>query len=445
MIFFRIYGAGGEGQWVHVNKVLKRLGLERVTENESGTADLIWAHDYPFTKLRQKILSLKPHQKVNHFPGCGFITNKVDFATTRMKYVPSAFKLPRDRENFKDFAMKNPKKLFVVKHHQHRNIKIKRVDEIDLNDNLTFVQEFVENPLLIDGHKFDIGVYTIITSVDPLRIYIYYGDILFRYCPQKYYPFDPENVDKYIVGDDYLPTWEIPSLSRFYSTLGFGMKSSFDAYMRVKGRDPQKIWDQVEDAIRVAVLEKEPLIKDIVQRFKNKQSFFEMVRFDLIVDDDLAVYNIEANMSPNLSSAHFKQNSLLYEQVIYNVLNLVGVGHYLSRESFAKFDYDSESMLATDKNIMVNGDICVQPPCSETCSPVECQLCKTCLTSSDIVELKRAYREHVNRGDTKRIFPAHIDPSKAIDDDEMFEKLSPKNQMITRWFHGKCLADSGWC
>lgn len=419
--------------------------MERVTENEMETADLLWAHDYPFTKLRPKILSLKPHQKVNHFPGCGYITNKVDFATTNMKYVPRAFKLPKDRDDFKAYAVENPKKLFVVKHHQHRNIKIKRIDEINLNDNLTFVQEFVENPLLIDGHKFDIGVYTIITSVDPLRVYIYYGDILFRYCSQKYYPFDPENVDKYIVGDDYLPTWEIPSLSRFYNTLGFGMKSSFDAFMRVKGRDPEKIWAQVEDAIRITILEKEPLIKDILQRYRYKQNFFEMARFDLIVDDNLAVYNIEANMSPNLSSAHFKQNSLLYEQVIYHALNLVGVGHYLSRESFERFNQDSEAMLTSEKNIMVNGDVCAQMPCAETCSPVECQLCKTCLTSSDVLELKRAYQEHVNRGDTRRIFPARIDPKKPIDEHEMFQKLSPKNQMMARWFHGKCKSDSSWC
>lgn len=61
-----------------------------------------------------------------------------------------------------------------------------------------------------------------------------------------------------------------------------------------------------------------------------------MMRFDLVVDNDLKVYLMEANMSPNLSSAHFQQNTLLYEQVIYNILNLVGVGSYLHRESLQK-------------------------------------------------------------------------------------------------------------
>lgn len=61
-----------------------------------------------------------------------------------------------------------------------------------------------------------------------------------------------------------------------------------------------------------------------------------MMRFDLVIDDKLKVHLLEANMSPNLSSAHFLQNTLLYEQVIYNLLNLVGVGSTLHRESLRK-------------------------------------------------------------------------------------------------------------
>lgn len=61
-----------------------------------------------------------------------------------------------------------------------------------------------------------------------------------------------------------------------------------------------------------------------------------MMRFDLVIDDALKVYLLEANMSPNLSSAHFQQNTLLYEQVIYNLLNLVGIGSTIHRESLRK-------------------------------------------------------------------------------------------------------------
>lgn len=70
-----------------------------------------------------------------------------------------------------------------------------------------------------------------------------------------------------------------------------------------------------------------------LKNYRHKRNYFEMMRFDLIVDDNLRVYLMEANMSPNLSSAHFLPNQLLYEQVIYSLMNLVGIGSALHRES----------------------------------------------------------------------------------------------------------------
>lgn len=57
-----------------------------------------------------------------------------------------------------------------------------------------------------------------------------------RFCPNKYHPFDPDVQDKYVVGDDYLPTWKVPSLAPFYNDFGFGMKGSFDAWLRAQDK-----------------------------------------------------------------------------------------------------------------------------------------------------------------------------------------------------------------
>lgn len=143
---------------------------------------------------------------------------------------------------------------------------VRNVSEIRFDDADSFLQEFVEDPFLVDGHKFDIGVYVTITSVDPLRVYIYGGDVLFRYCPLPYYPFDAGQLDKYVVGDDYMPTWEVPSLAHSYTKLGYGMRDAFDAYVRLQGHKPEVIWDRVEDAIRMAVLAKEKHIVDAVRQ-----------------------------------------------------------------------------------------------------------------------------------------------------------------------------------
>lgn len=329
---FWIYAKSNDTSYLkHVYAVLQRLGFQE-SNNESDW-DLLWAHDYPFRVLSASLIKLREHQRVNHFPGCGYITNKVDLSTTRGgRYIPAAFKMPDDQQAFLDYAKSNPEKQFVQKLNDHRGIRIHTRNDANFTAG-TFIQEFIQRPFLVDGYKFDIGVYTVITSVDPLRVYVYKGDVLFRFCPVKYYPFDSENLDKYIVGDDYLPIWNVPSLKKYYTELGFSMKDSFDAYVREQGQNPAEMWDRVYDAIREVALMKEAQIREVSKRFGNGRNFFELVRFDLALDEDLNVYMMEANMSPNLSSAHYPPNQLLYEQVIFNTFALVGIGKRTRRES----------------------------------------------------------------------------------------------------------------
>lgn len=43
---------------------------------------------------------------------------------------------------------------------------------------------------------------------------------LYRFCPQVYHPFDPLIVDKYVVGDEYVPTWQVLYMrNSFYSQI----------------------------------------------------------------------------------------------------------------------------------------------------------------------------------------------------------------------------------
>lgn len=327
-----VYTKGNDtGYLKHVHAVLQRLGFQE--GNNQSDWDLLWAHDYPFRVLSPSLRKLQQHQRVNHFPGCGYITNKVDLSTSRNgRYIPAAFKMPEDQQAFLDYARSNPAKRFVQKSNDHRGIRIRGSDDANFTAD-TFVQEFIERPFLVDGYKFDIGVYTVITSVDPLRVYVYKGDVLFRFCPIEYYPFDPEILDKYVVGDDYLPIWNVPSLKKYYTELGHSMKDSFDAYVREQGKNPEEMWDKAYDAIREVALMKEAQIREVSKRFGNGRHFFELVRFDLALDEDLNVYMMEANMSPNLSSAHYPPNQLLYEQVIFNTLALVGIAKRIRRES----------------------------------------------------------------------------------------------------------------
>lgn len=72
---------------------------------------------------------------------------------------------------------------------------------------------YKDYPLLFNIHtclrKFDFGIYVVITSIEPLRVYVYNGDILLRFCSENYLPLNVKNVNKYVVGDDYTPLWEV--------------------------------------------------------------------------------------------------------------------------------------------------------------------------------------------------------------------------------------------
>ena len=49
----------------------------------------------------------------------------------------------------------------------------------------SIASEYIDNPLLIDGYKFDLRIYVAITSITPLRIYIY-EEGLVRLATVKY-------------------------------------------------------------------------------------------------------------------------------------------------------------------------------------------------------------------------------------------------------------------
>ncbi|WAR20619.1 TTL15-like protein [Mya arenaria] len=118
----------------------------------------------------------------------------------------------------------------------------------------------------------------------------------------------------------------------------------------------------------------------------DKRNFFELVRFDFVLDEDLKLFLMEVNMSPNLSTNHFKGNKRLYQHVI---------------------DNDADEMLASDKEITVFSEWCSASECQGTtkCSVTKCRLCSHCLELSLRTSLKDAYLEHYNKGGCMRIFP----------------------------------------
>lgn len=52
-------------------------------------------------------------------------------------------------------------------------------------------QDYVHDPLLVDGLKFDLRVYAALISLDPVKVYVC-KEGLARFCTEKYRPPDPK-------------------------------------------------------------------------------------------------------------------------------------------------------------------------------------------------------------------------------------------------------------
>ena len=82
---FTPYGKNlDSGYLKHVYRVLERLGYERVSYNISSDWDLMWAHDYPFKKIKPLLMAMKKGQKVNKLPGKRVCKHRDLYSTSRV-------------------------------------------------------------------------------------------------------------------------------------------------------------------------------------------------------------------------------------------------------------------------------------------------------------------------------------------------------------------------
>ena len=85
------------------------------------------------------------------------------------------------------------------------------VESIKVGRDVVIVQEYLQKPFLIHGHKFDMRLYVVITSLDPLMIYLY-GDGLVRFATQQYSTESEDIVNKFV----HLTNYEINKVEKMH-------------------------------------------------------------------------------------------------------------------------------------------------------------------------------------------------------------------------------------
>ena len=99
----------------------------------------------------------------------------------------------------------------------------------------------------------------------------------------------------------------MPILANISSDLGYSLKETLNHHIQsVMGPEaPAKMWNTIYDIIRDVYSSKEKYYLKAINKYPHKRAFFELVRFDFILDSKMNIYLMEVNMSPNLSSKRF--------------------------------------------------------------------------------------------------------------------------------------------
>ena len=184
------------------------------------------------------------------------------------------------------------------------------------------VSKYVGKPHLLRGYKYDLRLYVLVTSFDPLKIYLF-RDGLVRLATVPY------------------STSKASLKQRFVHLTNYSVNKKADAYVKntnsptkTKDADPAEEHAQPDEAVEskwsLQQLRKEyqkmgvdynevfAAIKDLIIKTcfsaeqpilqcmggnKNKSACFEVYGFDVLVDAKLRPWLLEVNVSPSLSSS----------------------------------------------------------------------------------------------------------------------------------------------
>lgn len=184
-----------------VREAAQAKGWKLVNEDpEASTARKCHVYWIDVPAILERMQHMHRWQRINHFPGMSNVARKGRLAQNldRMRrtfpheysFYPRTWVLPVEWGAFKAEFDANGKttRTFIVKPDngcQGRGIfltqDLERVDAMESQ----VAQLYVQRPLLIEGFKFDLRLYVLVTSVIPLRVYAF-KDGLTRFCTEKY-------------------------------------------------------------------------------------------------------------------------------------------------------------------------------------------------------------------------------------------------------------------
>lgn len=249
-------------------------------------------------------------------------------------FYPKTWLYPTEFSSLKSNT--NKKSVYIVKPEassQGKGIFLtKKLEGFDENERYV-IQEYIQNPMLIDGLKFDMRIYVLLAGCDPLKIFLH-KEGLGRFATETYTKPNSYNLENHFIhltnyainkNNDNFVFNSDPNLDNV------GHKKSLTATfekIKAKGFDTEKLWQEIEIIIVKTLCSAQPSLAHLYKACQADDPYngmcFEILGFDIILDNSGKPWLLEVNHSPSFnidSPLDFKIKS----QVISEALILLNI------------------------------------------------------------------------------------------------------------------------
>ncbi len=281
-----------------------------------------------------------PNRTVNHIPGNNCLTIKSRLDATlraireratvaygegstlarRTEFVPSVYSMPGDYHALLSAATDDPDQLWMLKpKNGARGRDIRLLDDVaeTPTDDRWLVQGYLSRPHLMKDRKYVLRLYVLVSSVEPLRVYVYeQGFAKLASCP--YSLEDRSNPYVHQTNPDVNA-----HNTDAESPVVFIDFKRYRAWLREQGHDDQKLFERIDDLIALTLIGARENMRSATDRFgADPRGCYELIGMDCLVDEDLNPWLLECNLSPSLGvCAAPEDGGVVEEQVKHRLVN----------------------------------------------------------------------------------------------------------------------------
>jgi hypothetical protein len=290
-------------------------------------ADIFWSG----LNLQDEDWGIGLKTKINRIPGMTDLSHKRNtayFLNKFRKYFPDSFDfypetflIPNDLKALNE-SYKENKSILIAKPtagSQGDDIHlISRLKDLEsflrtstLDSYKYIVQRYIGNPLIIDGKKFDLRLYVLVVSVNPLVVYLN-EEGLARFCTQNYEKVDEKNISNVYM---HLSNYSLNKNSKEYkftevtTDINDGSKRSLESFWKSytkAGFNKDTLIEDIKELIRKFLTAMYPFMRynyKLAYRDKDAKCF-QILGFDIMIDDQFKPWLLEINSNPSLSVEH---------------------------------------------------------------------------------------------------------------------------------------------